>query len=43
MDYEETTLLPVSFAPLILPRKEDKLKAIDIGKYNKIQHLKILA
>ena len=34
MDYEETTLLPVSFAPLILPRKEDKMKQIHMGMKN---------
>ena len=34
MDYEETTLLPVSFAPLILPGKKEKMKSIDIGKTN---------
>ena len=35
-DYEETTLLPVSFAPLIQPRKEDKMKQIHIGMKNQI-------
>jgi hypothetical protein len=34
MDYEETTLLPVSFAPLILPGKENKVKSIEIGNIN---------
>ena len=35
MEYEETTLLPVSFAPLIVPGKDDKMKSIDIGKNEK--------